>query len=509
MKYPFLFYSMKLIYIFIILPFLAIGQAFDNTWLLGYVSGTKEPDTTSGYGLMKMKFGINEIPKVAKLSTYSNKIENILNMASICNDNGDLILYYDGIDLYDKNLSILKGSDTLNYNDVSNTPSEPQNGIIFPMPEQKNKYILFNPFTHIWTDSKNNTFIANIALYSSIVDITKNNGLGEVVERKKLIFKDTLSPGKLATCRHSNGRDWWIICQRLNSNIWYKFLLTPQGVKLYDKQTIGVKYMSGGLQAVFSPDGKYYALSGNNDNKAPDAVVFDFDRCTGQLSNQRTIDIKGVYFAGGVAISPNSRYIYYSCQYIMYQYDLWESDLQKSQKIVGYDDGVKEPFSTNFNLLKLAPDNKIYMTSSTGMRYLHVINKPDESGDSCQFVQRGLKLPNFHSFGLPNYPNFKLGAATIKCTTETEEENEKKEIVKLFPNPAQNELTLTFNATYYQKGIFHLTDLQGRRIASYPILPDHDEYRFDISAIPNGMYLWQLVLDDKILQTGKVAVMKE
>jgi hypothetical protein len=429
-------------------------------------------------------------------------------MASICNDKGELILHYDGIDLYDKNLSILKGSDTLNFNDVSNTPSEPQNGILFPLPEQKNKYILFNPFTHIWTDPKGNTFIANMVLYSSIVDITKNNGLGEVVERKKFIFKDTLSPGKLSTCRHANGRDWWIICQRLNSDIWYKFLLTPQGIKLHDKQTIGVKYLSGGLQAVFSPDGKYYALSGNIDKKGPDGVVFNFDRCTGQLSNQRTIDIKDWYFFGGVAVSPNSRYIYYSCQYIMYQFDLWASDIQKSQKVVGYNYGFTAPFNTSFNAMQLAPNGKIYMSAPGGAKYLHIIHRPDMEGDSCKFELIGLKLPNFHAYGLPNYPNFKLGAAATQCITSSEE-MENLDHIKVYPNPAQSQISVKLINQEFLKGNIVFYDLNGRKITQFNLFEDQEEHRLDISHLQNGVYLWQLILDDKVRQSGKVVVLKE
>jgi hypothetical protein len=100
-----------------------------------------------------------------------------------------------------------------------------------------------------------------------------------------------------------------------------------------------------------------------------------------------------------------------------------------------------------------------------------------------------------------------ISSQNILKNGETELENMQ---LSIYPNPVSKYLTFRLGYIHhYQKGIFHLTDLQGRRIASYPILPDHDEYRFDISTIPNGMYLWQLVLDDNIRQTGKVAVMKE
>ena len=68
---------------------------------------------------------------------------------------------------------------------------------------------------------------------------------------------------------------------------------------------------------------------------------------------------------------------------------------------------------------------------------------------------------------------------------------------------------LKFENQTFQKGIFHLYDTQGNLTASHPLLQNHDEYRFDISNLTNGMYFWHLVLDDKVRQTGKVVVMKE
>ena len=79
------------------------------------------------------------------------------------------------------------------------------------------------------------------------------------------------------------------------------------------------------------------------------------------------------------------------------------------------------------------------------------------------------------------------------------------------PNPASYDLNLDLfgYVNNYQKGKYALYELQGRPIATYPLLPNHDEYHFDISHLQNGIYLWQLILDDKVRQSGKVVVLKE
>ncbi|MBK6783546.1 MAG: hypothetical protein IPG79_07145 [Saprospiraceae bacterium] len=48
------------------------------------------------------------------------------------------------------------------------------------------------------------------------------------------------------------------------------------------------------------------------------------------------------------------------------------------------------------------------MTPKNGSYSLHVINKPDEPGKACDFVQNAIKLPNSNSGTLPNFPRFRV-----------------------------------------------------------------------------------------------------
>jgi hypothetical protein len=46
-------------------------------------------------------------------------------------------------------------------------------------------------------------------------------------------------------------------------------------------------------------------------------------------------------------------------------------------------------------------------------------------------------------------------------------------------------------------------------VSNFSLFEDQEEHRLDISHLQNGIYLWQLVLDDKVRQSGKVVVLKE
>ncbi len=92
---------------------------------------------------------------------------------------------------------------------------------------------------------------------------------------------------------------------------------------------------------------------------------------------------------------------------------------------------------------------------------------------------------------------------------DTKENTNIPQNVKIFPNPATSNLQIKLKISDFQKGTFQLYDTQGNLAATYPLLQNQAEYRFDISNLPNGMYFWHLILDNKIRQTGKIVVIKE
>ena len=139
--------------------------------------------------------------------------------------------------------------------------------------------------------------------------------------------------------------------------------------------------------------------------------LFEVDRCSGRLSNQRHIDLGGGEFlvGSGCAFSPNSRFVYLSMHRYVLQFDLWADDVAASRDTVAVYDGFADPFATVFNMAQLAPDGKIYLSTGNGTKYMHIIHRPDLPGDSCQVEQRGIELPVYMYMGLPNFPHYRLG----------------------------------------------------------------------------------------------------
>ncbi|MCB9295078.1 MAG: PKD domain-containing protein [Lewinellaceae bacterium] len=165
-------------------------------------------------------------------------------------------------------------------------------------------------------------------------------------------------------------------------------------------------------QACFSPDGKWYVRFNTVTNSVGDFVdIYHFDRCNGALSNHLKFNYFDGSHSGGVAISPNSRYLYISSYLYIYQYDLWADDIEASRDTVAVYDGYTDinGLGTRFYLAQLGPDGKIYLSCPNGVRELHVIHRPDKPGPACQVEQRGILLPTFNASSLPNFPNYRLG----------------------------------------------------------------------------------------------------
>ena len=399
---------------YIILFFLSLiqyipAQKRDNVWLLG-----QDSDSNIIYSGTVIDFE-TEIPDVYyEFRDVYFKQAN----ASICDTAGNLLFYTNGAFVYNYLNQVMENGEGLNPGAHSEDREGrgyilDQGAMILPVPESDSLYYLLHA-DKIVPGDEGGIWFSSEHLYYTLVDMEANNGLGKVLEKNQSTKEGVFEPGKLTASRHANGRDWWVLNRDFESNVYHKFLVTPKGVEDYSSQAVGPNIPSPGLgQTVFSPDGSKYAnLHLVNSIGTDDYIgVYDFDRCTGMLSNPNVFTYVDSAWSGGVAISPNSRYLYVSSFVNVYQYDLWASDIEASRDTVAEWDGFVEDdfFATTFYLAQLAPDGKIYINTNNTTSYLHVIEQPDLPGDSCQVCQHCVDLPTKNSFSLPNFPNYRLG----------------------------------------------------------------------------------------------------
>ena len=399
---------MKYIFAFLIFVCNCNAQSTNNLWLFGRDCG---PNIKCG------GTNINFVGVGTQISKYPRPMNLDRTNGVITSKQGNLLFYSNGVYVANAIDSMMKNGDSLNPGWYVNQWAYYgllliQGNLIIPLPDDSNKYYLFHETAEV---NSNPTFAYSPQLFYSIINMKYDSGLGRVMSKNNIIISDTLIGGLITACKHGNGRDWWVTVHRGNSDIIYTLLLTPNGIQGPFVQHIGT-YVNlitnlNTFQACFSPDGKKYALymSGGF------LEIYDFDRCTGLFSNPVQLNISYHAFLGGLAFSPNSRYLYAPSNEYVFQFDVQATNIAATQTTVAVWDtfySPSPPFATTFFMAQLAPDGKIYINTGNSTDFLHFINYPDLGGIACDVQQHSILLPTYNDFTIPNHPNYFLGVDT-------------------------------------------------------------------------------------------------
>ncbi|TSA50188.1 MAG: T9SS C-terminal target domain-containing protein [Sphingobacteriales bacterium] len=385
--------------------------------------------------------------------------------ASISDSSGNLLFYTNGFTVWNRNHEVMLNGDSLK---CSYTVT---NGvIILPYPQHDSLYYIFyqNEFT---------------SLYYSVVNINLDGGLGAIIQLRKnipLISGNNLSE-KLGAVKHGDGRDWWVIGHDAQYNGFFKFLITPDTI-------IGAIWQNIGLEQSYLREGEItFTRSGDKIGLVNPigAQILDFDRCSGLISNNIILDSvpsTGTFLNYyGCEFSPDNTKFYVANEKYLYQFDLNNVNPPSTKTLLWNNPNYPSTTASCFAMgqLELAPDNKIYFTinscapASSGNIYsfqnmnLSVINFPDSLGLACNLLIDTINL-NGHKtvYGLPNMPNYNLGKLVgSACDTLTSIQNENlktKSSVRIFPNPATEQLTID-NGQFTITEI-EITDMMGRII---------------------------------------------
>jgi hypothetical protein len=347
-----------------------------------------------------------------------------------------------------------------------------------------------------------------LRLYYSVID--PNAGIfGSVLNKNIILIDDTIEVGNLTACRHANGRDWWIIVKSYYSSIYYTILVTPNGPLILNQQNVpGTINIIGG-QGNFSADGGYFATFDNDSQLR----IYDFDRCTGVLSNYRFKYITP-NTGGFISFSPNSRFLYVSKTDTLWQFDMQAPDVLNSQTFIASYDGYTDSlwgFSNRFWYHWPGPDGKIYMSASSSSRVLHVINNPDEPGLACNFQQHSVHFPTYNAFTTPTYVNLNLfqvpGSVCDSLGVGIQDLNSKNDGFKIKPNPNDGH----FNIEYIPQrvsGILHIYDIVGKEVYREYVSPFSSIKNLDLNnKLTNGIYAVGLVFGNTTL-TQKLMIQK-
>lgn len=307
-------------------------------------------------------------------------------VASISSSAGDLLFYTDGMRVWNKSHRIM-----VNGYNLDGHQSSTQSGVIVPKPGSSNIFYIFT------VDEVGGPH----GFRYSVVDISLQNGEGEIIEKNKLLHVP--STEKVTAVRHANNRDIWVIAHQWNTNEFHTYLISEKGIIRAPKlSACGIKH-NGNIKNAIG-----YLKASPNGNKLAHAIrdmniveIFDFNKATGLVANPKIIKNGDCSQPYGIEFSPDGSKLYVTYSRpgsTIIQYNLNDDDFEDTYYTVAEND---EP-NLNF-ALQLGPDGKIYVAKYR-KTYLSSIGKPNKSGWRCNYTEKAVKLGGaICNLGLPTF----------------------------------------------------------------------------------------------------------
>ncbi len=319
--------------------------------------------------------------------------------ASICDKDGKLLFYTTGDTVWNKNHEVMPhGGLVLNnkqpaafYNSLSTT----QGALIVPVLDNPSQYYLFSLQDAAPFFTFQDIFAGR--LYYSRIDMSLDNGNGDVVSDQKAIPLDSGLSEKMIAIP-GDDCNIWVLVHGNSNNIFKAYEINAAGINPVPvESTIGnlSGYLAYGLGALkIAPNRrKLGAVSFSPiDLTASGSELYDFDPATGKVSNCITLNSGTLQY--GASFSPDNSKFYtmtssdaepFAC---LWQFDL---SLPTAADIIN----SKQPLDTFYTLnaflgfsMRLAPDGKIYFgghpdNQSIEPDTIFQIEFPDQAGLSC------------------------------------------------------------------------------------------------------------------------------
>jgi len=323
---------------------------------------------------------------------YSNE-----GIATISDTSGNLLFYTDGDTIWDVTHNSMPSGAGLLGGCTDNSMT--QSALIVPQPGRDSIYYMFSV----------GCFIPDSPLRYSIVDMSMNGGLGDVVLANQLLLDNATE--KLTATHHANGCDIWIMTQRID-NDFYLYLLTDLGLittpTIQNSSYTGSQFNDSYLK--FSPDGSKIANPYHWSFPPDTLILYDFDNSIGTITNPIGLTLwnNSTEESYGIAFSPDNTKLYgtthgaTSGTSYLYQFDISsgvQAIIQASKTIIDSLLGFQ-----SFWAAQIGADGKIYVVrETTNLDSLSVIHNPNALGAACNFERNGVYLGGPQtSIGLPN-----------------------------------------------------------------------------------------------------------
>jgi len=328
----------------------------------------------------------------------TSNVQVIEGVASVCDGTGSLLFYTSGQTVWDKNGNVMPNGTGLLGNGGGiggSTPGSASQGVaIVKSVANTSQYYLFTldafeEFTFGNNDGR---------LRYSVIDMSLNGGLGDVVATQKNIVLDSLQSEKMVVIKGTDC-NYWLLTHGLMEKQYRAFRIDVNGVShapvvsnagvpnIQPNSLYPGPYICGELKA--SPDRSKIALVST---VSPFIELADFNAATGIVSNGKMIDSIGNSALYGVEFSPDGSRLYVTNIMPMIPEGLLQYNLALLPNTAAVRASKVVIANGTYQGMRTGPDGKIYVASMSGPA-IGCIQNPDLLGTACNFSASHIPYP--------------------------------------------------------------------------------------------------------------------
>lgn len=335
-------------------------------------------------------------------SVFSTSIQAPFRSATVSDAAGNLLFYTNGIMVWDKNNNVMPNGDSITRINNSLIP-DGSDAYIVPDPASNQRYYIFTAPTLSSQTEFGNSSVPTLRY--SIVDMSLNGGLGDVLPGNKTKFLDSNVSNAIAVAGYGMC-DKWLVAHMANSNQFRAYHITATGISAPVVSFAGDLMTTWIGMMKFANNNQKIALRSYETFLPCFIQLFDFDYATGKVSNPVLIDslatfgvpnLVGGIGAGAIEFSPDNKKLYSGIVDStkpnlritnIYQYDLTlptAAAVQGSKKMLGTIDSFSE--------MQLTPDGHIYISEGKQGGGFAVIPYPDKEVPACGLINNYVVAP--------------------------------------------------------------------------------------------------------------------
>jgi gliding motility-associated-like protein len=369
----FVLFFVKCNALFIFIGFLFINidlaaQKQNNQWRFGYGSG--------------IDFNSTPLSVVTGSSSATGE-----GGASVADRNtGKLLFYTDGVTVWGANDQPMPNGNNL-FGGTPSMLSSTTAAVIIPKPGSNNLF-------YIITIDEGATTANSRGLRYSLIDMSLNSGLGDVVVGQKNIFLFQTGSERAEVAPVADGSGYWIITHDFGTFACFK--VTSAGIQNTPViSTVGGNLPNTAGHLKVNRQFNKLACGSLFENRIK---LFDFNNTTGVVSDliSWTPPSDFVPLVYGVEFSPSGEFLYVSDINTIYQYNI-----KQLNEVAIQNSAYRVAVGMSYATMQLGPDGKIYINAGP----ICFISCPNKAGANCGYESS--TIPG-GGYGLPKwiyYPN--------------------------------------------------------------------------------------------------------